>query len=280
MPLGYVADEHVFEQVGDLAAEAGRADPEVRRHVGEHVHAGRDDDVEAGALDDALDPGHVSPEPDHGQVDDRVDAGGLQRDQLLARLSAVAFLVPHPGHVRRDFGIEDDYVLMHQGDAERRDIDWAQHCFHGRHVSHTMGCPRPTAMASFPEYVFVHISRATWIVTIAAAGGSADRSRPCRVDSIAHLGSSPVQQDPLVGRADREHPRRSRRRSAFDVAQGDHQPLLDGQLGNGGASDVDEVGVEPVAGVVGLDERIDVLDRDGAVLTHGQRAGPVDADLK
>ena len=73
-----VADEHVGH--GLRAAELVRRGPGSgrNRHVVVGVQPGGDDDVQLGGRRDAGDARNVAAQPDHGQVDDGVDAAGLQ----------------------------------------------------------------------------------------------------------------------------------------------------------------------------------------------------------
>ena len=89
-----VADEHLDHGLGSTEWCAGPEVVEVHRHVVVGVQAGGDDDVQLGGRGDARDARKVAAQPDDGEVDDGVDAAGLEfvqpDDRVGFALGAVA----------------------------------------------------------------------------------------------------------------------------------------------------------------------------------------------
>ncbi len=134
--LGDVADEELCHLVAGRPPEGlldlGRPAPEVERHLVERVAAGRHDDVQLGhVLGDPLDPGQGSALPEHGDVDERADAGGRQGAQLGHRVHDPGVLVPPLVRVVLLYlGGEDEDVLVHQRAPEPGRRDRAEYRLH------------------------------------------------------------------------------------------------------------------------------------------------------
>ena len=73
-----VADEHVGHDLGAAELRAGTLVVEPEGYVVVGVQNRRDDDVQVGGRGNAGDPRDVAAQPDHGEVDDGVDAARLQ----------------------------------------------------------------------------------------------------------------------------------------------------------------------------------------------------------
>ena len=83
-----VADEHVGHDLRAAQGAAGALVVEPERDVVVGVQTGGDHDVQVGGRGDPGDARDVAAQPDHGQVDDGVDAAGLQ---LVEPLDGVGF---------------------------------------------------------------------------------------------------------------------------------------------------------------------------------------------
>ncbi len=127
-----VLDEHLDHDFGTVEERARAAEVEVVRHVVVRVQAGRRDDVDVRLGVDALDAGDVAAQTDHGQIDDRVDAGGLQLVQPDDRVLDLGLFVERRV-VLVDLRAEDEDVLVHQHLPERARVDGALHGLDGRH---------------------------------------------------------------------------------------------------------------------------------------------------
>ena len=109
---------------GPSSSVPGPAVVEVHRHVVVGVEAGGDDDVDVGGRGDARDAGDVAAEPDHRQVDDGVDAAGLELVEAVDRVGLPLVLVaPGFGIVVDDLGGQDEDVFVHQRHAEVGGVD-------------------------------------------------------------------------------------------------------------------------------------------------------------
>ena len=114
-----VADEHVGHDLGTAERCARPAVVKVDRHVVVGVQPGRDDDVEVGLRRDSGDPRDVAAEADDREVDDGVDAAGLQFVQPGDRVGdAFGLVAPGFGIVLQDLGGHDEHVLVHERHAE------------------------------------------------------------------------------------------------------------------------------------------------------------------
>ncbi len=132
--VGDVADEHVGHDLRAVEQGARPAEVEVHRHVVVGVDAGGDDDVDVGGRRDARDAGDVAAEPDHRQVDDAVDAAGLELVQALDRVGLTFGLVaPHLGMVGIDLGGQHEDVFVHQRHAEVGGVDGSSSGIQLRH---------------------------------------------------------------------------------------------------------------------------------------------------
>jgi hypothetical protein len=87
-----------------------------------------------------VDAGDVATEADHGEVDDGVDAGGVQVVEAADGVGHTRLLVPGRGGVGGDFGVEDEDVLVHERRPERFGGDVAPH---GRHHGRDATKPWP-----------------------------------------------------------------------------------------------------------------------------------------
>ena len=127
-----VLDEHLDHDLGAVEERARSAEVEVVRHMVVRVQAGRRDDVDVRLGVDALDAGDVTTQTDDGQIDDRVDAGGLELVQPDDRVLDLRLFVQR-GVVLVDLRAEDEHVLVHQHLPERARVDGALHGLDGRH---------------------------------------------------------------------------------------------------------------------------------------------------
>ncbi|BCI91911.1 hypothetical protein NIIDMKKI_71170 [Mycobacterium kansasii] len=97
---------------------------ETERHVVVGVQAGGDDDVQLGLRGNPGNARDIAPQTDHRQVDDGVHAPGFQLVEPGDRICHPLVLVsPGVGIVLHDFGGHDEYVLVHERDAEIGGID-------------------------------------------------------------------------------------------------------------------------------------------------------------
>ena len=99
-------------------AEGGDSVVEVVGKVVVGVETGGDHDVEVDLLGDFLDRLDVAAEPDHGEVDDGVDAGRLELVEAVDGLCHLRVAVPTGGPVGGDFGRADEDVLVHERGSE------------------------------------------------------------------------------------------------------------------------------------------------------------------
>ena len=119
-----VADEHLGHGLGSAERSAGAEVVEVHRHVVVGVEAGRHDDVQFGGRGDAGDARKVAAEADDGQVDDGVDAAGLEFVQPDDRVGfALGAVAPGLRVVLHDLGGHDEHVLVHERHAEVGGVD-------------------------------------------------------------------------------------------------------------------------------------------------------------
>ncbi len=83
---------------------------------------------------DARDARDVAAEPDHGQVDDAVDAPGLELVEAVDRIGLPLRLVAHDvGVVAVDLGGEHEDVFVHQRHSEVGGVDGSSDGIELRH---------------------------------------------------------------------------------------------------------------------------------------------------
>jgi hypothetical protein len=99
---------------------------EPKRYVVVGVQPRRDDDVQVGGRGNTGDPWDVAAQPDHGEVDDGVDAARLQLVEPIDGIGhPFVFVAPCLRVVQRDFRGHDEHVLVHERDADVGGIDWS-----------------------------------------------------------------------------------------------------------------------------------------------------------
>ena len=104
---------------GPPSSPPGTLVVEPERDVVIGVETGRDNDVQVGGRGDPGDARDVAAQPDHGEVDDGVDAARLQLVEPLDRIGhPFVFVAPCFRIVHRDLGGHDEHVLVHQRDAD------------------------------------------------------------------------------------------------------------------------------------------------------------------
>ncbi len=113
-----VANEHVGHELGPVEYCARPAVVKVERYIVVGVQPSRHDDVQVGLGRDSGDPRNVATETYDREVDDGVDAAGLQFVQPGNRIGdAFGLVTPGFGIVLQDLGGHDEHVLVHQRHA-------------------------------------------------------------------------------------------------------------------------------------------------------------------
>ena len=117
-------------------------------HVVVGVDARGNDDVDfRDQICDGLDAGDVATQPDHGEVDQRVDALPLELLQLGHGTCSFRFFVPLVGGLL-DLRAQDEDVLVHEGLSERRSLHWPSHGVDLRHPPPFLRPAHQTAVAA------------------------------------------------------------------------------------------------------------------------------------
>jgi hypothetical protein len=105
---------------------------EVVRHVVVRVEAGGSDDVDVGLGVHALDPRDVAAQPDDREVDDGVDAVGLQLAQPGDGVRHLGLLV-EVRIVVLDLRRDDEHMFVHEHPPEVAGVDRAPDGVDGGH---------------------------------------------------------------------------------------------------------------------------------------------------
>ena len=133
----------VIDALADLADED--LGDRVDRPVGEEVRQpdkgvqpARDDDVQIHRVVDSFYSGDEPSEARGGRIDERVDAGLVDRAQLRDRVRDAELLVPvglpeRVAVVRECLGLDEQDVLVHQCAPERLGVDGSPHGLDGAH---------------------------------------------------------------------------------------------------------------------------------------------------
>ncbi len=170
--LGDVLDEHRHHRLGTLdQCPRSGPQPEEEREVVVGVQPRGGHDVELGLLGDALEARDVPAEPDHGGVDDRVDAPALQLVQLRDGVGDALLLVPELGVVLEDLGAQHEHVLVHERRAQGTGLDGAADGLDGGHCLCASSVGTPSGSGSPSEAAPLRCAASLAMVTSPSVRG-------------------------------------------------------------------------------------------------------------
>src|SRR5438270_6790344 len=106
----------------------------IERSIMIRVNTRGDDDVNFCLMRDLLDPWQIASQANHREIDNRIDAPGLELVQPRYGISnSLLFTSPLFRIILEYLRIQHEHVLVHQRGAELRRIDRPANCLNLRH---------------------------------------------------------------------------------------------------------------------------------------------------